>query len=73
VVGVDFVAVDVETANPSMASICQVGLATFQRGRLTATFSTLIDPEDNFENINVSIHGIDADNVAGAPTFPKIL
>jgi DNA polymerase-3 subunit epsilon len=32
----DFVAIDVETANPDMASICQVGLAAFSNGAVVA-------------------------------------
>ena len=30
----NFVAIDVETANPDMASICQVGLAKYVDGQL---------------------------------------
>jgi DNA polymerase-3 subunit epsilon len=31
-----------------------------------------VDPEDDFDDVNVSIHGIDEDTVRGAPTFPEI-
>lgn len=67
-----FIALDVETANPDLASICQIGMARFHAGRLTEEFSTLIDPLDYFDWINVSIHGIDEDTVRGAPTFVEI-
>lgn len=30
--GFDFVAIDVETANADMASICQIGIAGFANG-----------------------------------------
>jgi DNA polymerase-3 subunit epsilon len=32
----------------------------------------LIDPEDEFSGVNVSIHGIDADSVRGAPKFTEV-
>jgi len=64
-----FVALDVETANPDFASICQVGAVAFKDGEVTATWQSLVDPEDDFDPVNVSIHGIDADAVVGAPRF----
>lgn len=66
-----FLAIDLETANADMASICQIGIATFQNGRIVSEWSTLIDPEDYFDDVNISIHGIDEDAVKGAPTFSQ--
>lgn len=71
-VSVDFVAIDVETANADMASICQIGVARFAGGVVVEEWSTLIDPEDYFDNMNVYIHGIEADMVKGQPKFPDI-
>ena len=68
----DFIALDVETANPDLASICQIGVARFESGQVTSEFSTLVDPQDYFDFVNVSIHGIDEDAVGGAPTFAEI-
>lgn len=68
---VDFVAIDVETANPDLASICQIGLAAYERGILKESWQTLVNPEDYFDLMNVSIHGIDEHDVKGAPTFPQ--
>jgi DNA polymerase III subunit epsilon len=65
----DFVAIDVETANADMASICQIGIARFANGVLADEWKSNIDPQDYFDGINVSIHGIDEAIVAGAPTF----
>jgi DNA polymerase-3 subunit epsilon len=64
-----FVALDVETANADRASICQVGLAFFDGPSVTREWKTLIDPQDFFDPLNVSIHGIDEAAVEGAPTF----
>jgi len=65
----NFVALDVETANASLASICQVGIVRFENGHIADKWSSLVDPEDFFDGMNISIHGIDEDDVAGAPTF----
>jgi len=69
----EFVAIDVETANADMASICQIGLARFKDGVLVDEWSSLIDPEDYFDFINIGIHGINEEDAVGAPTFPKVL
>jgi DNA polymerase-3 subunit epsilon len=67
-----FVAIDVETANPDMASLCQVGIASYQDAQLVAEWVSHIDPEDYFHPINVSVHGITEETVRGAPTLPAI-
>lgn len=66
-------ALDVETANSDMASICQIGIAKYVGGQLIAEWSSLIDPEDYFDFINVYIHGITEEDVVGAPTFPEVV
>ena len=72
----DFVAVDVETANADLSSICQIGIASFRNGELAESWVSLVDPEDYFSAINVSVHGIDNYQVKGAPTwngvFPQV-
>lgn len=65
----NFVTIDVETANPNMGSICQVGLVEFEDGREVRCESRLIDPCTWFDPLNVGIHGIDEDAVRGAATF----
>lgn len=68
----DFVAIDVETANPDLASICQIGIVAFENGSVKDSWQSLVNPEDYFDGINVSIHGIDECAVKLAPTFPKL-
>lgn len=68
----DFVAIDVETANADMASICQIGLARFSDGVLESEWVSYVDPDDFFDPVNVSIHGIDEATVAGAPRLPEL-
>ena len=68
----DFVSIDVETANAGMASICQIGIAKYQNGSLAHEWATYVDPQDYFDPVNVSIHGIDESMVDGAPTLPQL-
>ncbi len=53
-----FVAIDVETANANMASVCSIGVAAFEDGTLASEWYSLIDPDDYFDPVNVSIHRI---------------
>lgn len=68
----DFVAIDVETANPDFSSICQIGLARFVDGQLVEEWCTLVDPEAYFDGMNISIHGIKPQMVKGQPKLPQI-
>lgn len=68
----NFVAIDVETANADMASICQIGIAKYVEGELTDEWSSLVDPEDYFDFLNISIHGITEEDIIGSPTFPEV-
>ena len=68
----NFVAIDLETANADMASICQVGIAFYNEGALSEEWKSYIDPEDYFDEINISIHGIDESTVKGSPKFSDV-
>ena len=67
-----FVAIDVETANQDVASICQIGVVTFDQGQVVESWETLVNPEDSFDPLNISIHGITDESVFDAPTFPEV-
>lgn len=72
----DFTAIDFETANSSSASACAVGLARVRDGRVVATAGWLIQPppgHDVFFELNVGIHGIRPDDVAGAAGWTEQL
>jgi len=68
----EFVALDFETANADISSICQIGLVHFKDGTLQEEWKTYVDPEDFFDEINISIHGIDETTVKGAPNLRDI-
>ena len=68
----NFVAIDVETSNADMASICQIGIAQYESGILVDEWSSLINPNDYFSSINVGIHGISEGDVVDSPTLPEV-
>lgn len=68
----EFVAIDVETANADLSSICQIGIAKFSSGELVDEWSSLVDPEDYFDFLNVRVHGIGENDVASAPKLPEV-
>lgn len=68
----DFVAIDVETANADVSSVCQIGLVHYENGHVIQEWESYVDPQDYFDPVNISIHGIDADAVRGSPSFGEI-
>ena len=67
-----FAAVDVETANASRDSICQIGIVNVRNGLIDDQWSMLVDPETWFDDWNVRIHGIDNEDVRDSPTLPRL-
>ena len=72
----DITAIDFETANGSLASVCSVALATMDvYGSIEMPYSSLIHPADNvssFWPMNISVHGIHPSDVSGAPSFRQV-
>lgn len=68
--GLNFVAVDFETANTSRASLCSARAVRVRDGIIVESFSTLVKRarEHNFSPSNVRVHGITADHIETAPT-----
>ena len=66
-----FIAIDVETAD-DRSTICQIGLARFEGGKLVDELALLVDPEVSFAYLNIGIHGISEETVAGEKTFPEV-
>jgi len=67
-----FVAIDVETANADLSSICQIGVVSFCDRGVVQKWERLVNPEDHFDPVNVSVHGISDEAVAQAPTLPQL-
>lgn len=68
----NFVVIDVETANPDFSSICQVGIAAFQDGKLHELWESLVNPEDYFDEMNTAVHGIQEHMVRPAPKWSAV-
>ena len=68
-----FIVIDIETANPDLLSICQVGIVFFENGEVVTKWETLVNPRDYFDPINVSIHGITERDVRDAPILSDIV
>ena len=68
----DFVAIDVETANPDLSSICQIGIAKYKSTNLVEGWKTYVDPDDYFCPVNMHIHGIDESVVQGSPKLNEL-
>ena len=69
---VDFLVVDVETANADRSSICQIGVASFNENGLSDSWKSLVNPEDYFDPFNISLHGIDEEAVQTSPTWHEV-
>ncbi|MGO1182548.1 MAG: exonuclease domain-containing protein [Micrococcaceae bacterium] len=73
--GLDFTAIDFETANGFRGSPCAVGLVRVRDGVVAETGSWLMRPPrgfDRFDPRNVRIHGITEDQVADRPRFGEV-
>ena len=69
---VTFNAIDVETANRNLASICQIGIVQVRDGVIADCWQTLVNPEAKFDSFNMSIHGINERDVRNSPTLPEV-
>ena len=67
-----FNAIDVETANADPASICQIGIVHVCAGEMRDQWSTLINPEVQFNALNIALHGISAETVRSSPPLPEV-
>lgn len=73
--GLDFTAIDFETANGFRGSPCSVGLTKVRGGAIVEEASWLMRPPENhdtFDYHNVRIHGIRAEHVAARPRFGEL-
>lgn len=74
--GLDFTAIDFETANSSSASACSVGLVKVRGGKAVDSAYWLIKPplgHDDFLPWNIRIHGIHPEDVVDARTWVEQL
>lgn len=68
----EYVAFDFETANYNHSSACSLGAVKMRNGEEIGSFYTLIDPEEPFCPVQISIHGITPHHVTNAPLFVEV-
>ena len=74
--GLNFVALDVETANSNYGSVCQIGVVRIVDGVVADSSSWLCTPPEKvnfFDEVNVGIHGITSEAVADAAPFSEVI
>jgi DNA polymerase-3 subunit epsilon len=67
--------IDFETANPFWGSVCAVGVAVIEDGKVTHSINRLVKPKpgyDEFNRDNIRVHGITAEKVKDAPEFDAL-
>lgn len=68
-----FTALDFETAHGEYTSICQVGLARYENGKIVHTINKLVQPPENkYHWGNSRVHGITKRHTIDSPTFDEI-
>lgn len=69
----DFIAIDFETANGwNRASACAIGIVEVKDGVVINEYFSLINPMDDFDPYNITIHGITPEMVENEPTFAEV-
>ena len=68
-----FAAIDFETANGNIGSVCSVGIVVVRNGEITDRIYSLIRPRPNFYLYwNTRIHGLTCHHTDSAPDFPEV-
>jgi DNA polymerase-3 subunit epsilon len=69
----NFAAIDFETANYNLSSVCSVGIVIVRDGRIVEKIYRLIRPEPEWYSYwNTQIHGLTAADTANEPVFPLV-
>lgn len=69
----DFAAIDFETANNNVSSICSVGVVIVRNGIITDRYYSLVQPEPNYYNyLNTQVHGLTSEDTDAERVFPTV-
>lgn len=69
----DFIAIDFETANQQLSSVCSMGVVMMRNGQVGDTFYSLIQPEPNYYTyFSQRVHGLGRNDTDNALVFPKV-
>ena len=69
---INFVALDLETANAFRGSICQIGITEVLDGKVQSTRSWLVKPKEDYNLRNIATHGITSEDTKDSPSFPDV-
>ena len=71
--GINFVAIDLETATDERDSICEVGIAIVEDSKIKTSKSWLVQPPGNeYDDFNIEIHGIRPRDTKNCPEFSEL-
>ena len=71
--GLNFTAIDFETANERRASACAVGVVRVRNGQVVETYQTLLRPRElRVDWRNYQVHGIAETDLHAAPTLADV-
>jgi DNA polymerase-3 subunit epsilon len=69
----NFAAIDFETANGNLSSVCSVGVVIVRDGEMGEKIYRLIRPEPEWYSYwNTRVHGLTAEDTANASVFPDV-
>jgi DNA polymerase-3 subunit epsilon len=69
----NFAAIDFETANSNLSSVCSVGIVIVRNGNIAGRIYRLIRPEpEGYSYWNTHVHGLTSADTAKAPAFPQV-
>lgn len=69
----DFAAIDFETANSEMTSVCAVGIVVVREGKVFDEFFSLIKPEPEYYSYWCTrVHGLTLEDTRCAQVFPRV-
>ncbi len=70
--GLNFVAIDFETANEQISSVCSLGIVVVENGKIIAQKYQLFRPHEfRFHWRNIKVHGIQPEEVKNKPSFKQ--
>ena len=69
----DFAAIDFETANECLSSVCSVGVVVVRGGEVVDSYYSLIHPEpEYYQWFCRRVHGLSEKDTEDAPSFPSV-
>lgn len=68
----DYITLDFETASSSLTSPCSIGIVRVLNDKIYDEIFSLINPEEPFNDYNITVHNISKEDVSDALTVKQI-